>query len=79
MLVNRPVAFLGVSGRRQKARKAGVIINVVGNAADTHDPECICGVAGNAASTRPKVREPQLLALVPSDIPEIVWRISSPR
>jgi 3-oxoacyl-[acyl-carrier protein] reductase len=30
-------------------RKAGVIVNVVGNAADTHDPEYICGVAGNAA------------------------------
>jgi 3-oxoacyl-[acyl-carrier protein] reductase len=34
-----------------KARKAGVIINVVGNAADTHDPDYICGVAGNAALT----------------------------
>jgi 3-oxoacyl-[acyl-carrier protein] reductase len=34
-----------------KARKAGVIINVVGNAADTHDPEYICGVTGNAALT----------------------------
>lgn len=34
-----------------KARHAGVIINVVGNAADTHDPEYICGVAGNAALT----------------------------
>jgi 3-oxoacyl-[acyl-carrier protein] reductase len=34
-----------------KARKAGVIINVVGNAAQTHDPEYICGVAGNAALT----------------------------
>src|SRR5262247_3904453 len=32
-------------------RKRGVIINVVGNAADTHDPEYICGVAGNAALT----------------------------
>jgi NAD(P)-dependent dehydrogenase (short-subunit alcohol dehydrogenase family) len=32
-----------------KTRKAGVIINVVGHAADTHDPEYICGVAGNAA------------------------------
>jgi 3-oxoacyl-[acyl-carrier protein] reductase len=30
-------------------RKRGVIVNVVGNAADTHDPEYICGVAGNAA------------------------------
>ena len=34
-----------------KARKSGVIVNVVGNAADTHDPEYICGVAGNAALT----------------------------
>ena len=34
-----------------QARKAGVIVNVVGNAADTHDPEYICGVAGNAALT----------------------------
>jgi 3-oxoacyl-[acyl-carrier protein] reductase len=32
-----------------KARGAGVIVNVVGNAADTHDPEYICGVTGNAA------------------------------
>jgi 3-oxoacyl-[acyl-carrier protein] reductase len=32
-----------------KARQAGVIINVVGNAAFTHDPDYICGVAGNAA------------------------------
>jgi 3-oxoacyl-[acyl-carrier protein] reductase len=32
-----------------KARRKGVIINVVGNAADTHDPDYICGVAGNAA------------------------------
>ena len=32
-------------------RKHGVIVNVVGNAADTHDPEYICGVAGNAALT----------------------------
>jgi 3-oxoacyl-[acyl-carrier protein] reductase len=34
-----------------KARGAGVIINVTGNAAQTHDPEYICGVAGNAALT----------------------------
>ena len=34
-----------------KARKAGVIVNVVGNAAQTHDPEYVCGVAGNAALT----------------------------
>src|ERR1043165_1326783 len=34
-----------------KARKAGVIVNVVGNAADTHDPDYICGVAGNASLT----------------------------
>jgi NAD(P)-dependent dehydrogenase (short-subunit alcohol dehydrogenase family) len=32
-----------------KSRGHGVIINIVGNAADTHDPEYICGVAGNAA------------------------------
>ena len=36
---------------RMKARQAGVIVNVVGNAAQTHDPEYICGVAGNAALT----------------------------
>ncbi len=34
-----------------KARGSGVIINVIGNAAQTHDPEYICGVAGNAALT----------------------------
>ncbi len=34
-----------------KARHGGVIINVIGNAADTHDPEYICGVTGNAALT----------------------------
>jgi 3-oxoacyl-[acyl-carrier protein] reductase len=34
-----------------KARNAGTIVNVVGNAAQTHDPEYICGVAGNAALT----------------------------
>jgi len=32
-----------------KARHAGVIVNIVGNAADTHDPNYICGVTGNAA------------------------------
>jgi NAD(P)-dependent dehydrogenase (short-subunit alcohol dehydrogenase family) len=32
-----------------KERKAGTIINIVGNAAQTHDPEYICGVAGNSA------------------------------
>ncbi|MGE0749710.1 MAG: short-chain dehydrogenase/reductase [Variibacter sp.] len=37
--------------RLMAARKDGVIVNVVGNAADTHDPEYICGVAGNAALT----------------------------
>ncbi|HYS49173.1 MAG TPA: short-chain dehydrogenase/reductase [Xanthobacteraceae bacterium] len=36
---------------RMKARQAGVIVNVVGNAAQTHDPDYICGVAGNAALT----------------------------
>jgi 3-oxoacyl-[acyl-carrier protein] reductase len=34
-----------------KARHAGVIINVVGAAAQTRDPEYICGVAGNSALT----------------------------
>jgi 3-oxoacyl-[acyl-carrier protein] reductase len=34
---------------RMKERQRSVIINVVGNAADTHDAEYICGVAGNAA------------------------------
>ena len=34
-----------------KGRGTGTIINVVGNAAQTHDPEYICGVAGNAALT----------------------------
>ena len=34
-----------------KARHAGVIINVIGNAAQTHDPDYICGVTGNAALT----------------------------
>jgi hypothetical protein len=37
--------------RLMKARGSGVIINVTGNAAQTHDPEYICGVAGNAALT----------------------------
>jgi NAD(P)-dependent dehydrogenase (short-subunit alcohol dehydrogenase family) len=34
-----------------KARGFGVIINVVGNAAQAHDPEYICGVIGNVALT----------------------------
>jgi NAD(P)-dependent dehydrogenase (short-subunit alcohol dehydrogenase family) len=34
-----------------RERGGGVIINVTGNAAQTHDPEYICGVAGNAALT----------------------------
>lgn len=37
--------------RLMKVRASGVIINVTGNAAQTHDPEYICGVAGNAALT----------------------------
>ena len=32
-----------------KARGSGVIVNVIGAAADTRDPEYICGVAGNAS------------------------------
>jgi 3-oxoacyl-[acyl-carrier protein] reductase len=34
-----------------KARGGGVIINVVGAAAQTRDPDYVCGVAGNAALT----------------------------
>jgi 3-oxoacyl-[acyl-carrier protein] reductase len=34
-----------------KKRGAGVIVNVIGAAAQTKDPEYICGVAGNAALT----------------------------
>jgi 3-oxoacyl-[acyl-carrier protein] reductase len=34
-----------------RARGGGVIVNMVGNAAQSHDPEYICGVAGNAALT----------------------------
>jgi 3-oxoacyl-[acyl-carrier protein] reductase len=34
-----------------KARGGGVIINVIGNAARTHDPDYICGVTGNAGLT----------------------------
>jgi 3-oxoacyl-[acyl-carrier protein] reductase len=45
--VNMCRAFYGL----MKARGSGVIVNVVGNAAQTHDPEYICGVAGNAALT----------------------------
>jgi NAD(P)-dependent dehydrogenase (short-subunit alcohol dehydrogenase family) len=34
---------------RMKAKKSGVIVNVIGAAAQTRDPGYICGVAGNAA------------------------------
>jgi NAD(P)-dependent dehydrogenase (short-subunit alcohol dehydrogenase family) len=34
---------------RMKARKAGVIVNVIGMAGETHPFEYICGAAGNAA------------------------------
>jgi len=34
---------------RMKERKAGVIVNIIGAAAQTKDPEYICGVAGNSA------------------------------
>src|ERR1700681_3221758 len=34
-----------------KARGGGAIINVIGNAARTHDPDYICGVTGNAGLT----------------------------
>jgi NAD(P)-dependent dehydrogenase (short-subunit alcohol dehydrogenase family) len=43
--VNMCRAYYALMQKRQR----GVIVNVVGNAADTHDPEYICGVAGNAA------------------------------
>jgi len=36
---------------RMKARQAGTIINIIGNAGDTRDPAYICGVAANAALT----------------------------
>ncbi|MGQ0664628.1 MAG: short-chain dehydrogenase/reductase [Pseudomonadota bacterium] len=45
--INMCRAFYGL----MKARRSGVIVNVAGNAAQTHDPEYICGVAGNAALT----------------------------
>jgi 3-oxoacyl-[acyl-carrier protein] reductase len=34
-----------------KARGSGTIVNIIGNAGDTRDPDYICGVAGNAALT----------------------------
>jgi 3-oxoacyl-[acyl-carrier protein] reductase len=34
---------------RMKAKQSGVIVNVIGAAAQTRDPGYICGVAGNAA------------------------------
>ena len=37
--------------RIMKQHRSGIIINVVGTAAITHDPEYICGVTGNAALT----------------------------
>ncbi|HET9716273.1 MAG TPA: short-chain dehydrogenase/reductase [Pseudolabrys sp.] len=43
--INMCRAFYALMQKRNR----GVIINVVGNAAETHDPEYICGVAGNAA------------------------------
>jgi NAD(P)-dependent dehydrogenase (short-subunit alcohol dehydrogenase family) len=45
--INMCRAFYGLMQRRG----SGVIINVTGNAAQSHDPEYICGVAGNAALT----------------------------
>ena len=36
---------------RMKARGAGVIVNVIGAAAQLRDPQYICGVTGNAALT----------------------------
>ena len=43
--VNMCRAFYALMQKRER----GVIINIVGSAAVTHDPEYICGVAGNAA------------------------------
>ena len=40
-----------------KARSGGAIINVIGNAARTHDPGYICGVTGNAGLTAFTKRE----------------------
>jgi NAD(P)-dependent dehydrogenase (short-subunit alcohol dehydrogenase family) len=37
--------------RAMQARKEGVIVNVIGAAAQTRDPSYICGVTGNAALT----------------------------
>jgi NAD(P)-dependent dehydrogenase (short-subunit alcohol dehydrogenase family) len=37
--------------RAMQARKDGVIVNVIGAAAQTRDPSYICGVTGNAALT----------------------------
>lgn len=34
-----------------KNQNSGTIVNIVGNAGDTRDPDYICGVAGNAALT----------------------------
>jgi NAD(P)-dependent dehydrogenase (short-subunit alcohol dehydrogenase family) len=36
---------------QMKARRSGVIVNVLGAAAQSRDPQYICGVAGNAALT----------------------------
>lgn len=36
---------------RMRERGSGVIVNIIGNAAQTHDPEYLCGVTGNAALT----------------------------
>lgn len=45
--INMCRAFYAV----MQARRAGVIVNVIGHAAITRDPEYICGVTGNAALT----------------------------
>jgi 3-oxoacyl-[acyl-carrier protein] reductase len=45
--INMCRAYYGL----MKARGHGVIVNMVGNAAQSHDPEYICGVVGNAALT----------------------------
>jgi 3-oxoacyl-[acyl-carrier protein] reductase len=45
--INMCRAYYGL----MKTRGHGVIVNMVGNAAQSHDPEYICGVVGNAALT----------------------------
>ena len=62
-------------------RKQGVIVNVVGNAAQTHDPEYICGVAGKRRSPLSPNRSAasarkdgiRVVAINPGPWPPIGW------